>query len=77
MAGAVDKASDDKCPFCYKARHEFPSKKAKPTAMAQVKAQWHVGHHALDVEIPDDGEDIALDIFAVSNRKTCADHRSI
>lgn len=153
MAGAVDEASDDKCPFCYKARHDFPSRKAKPTAkvvskpnqlacaklavkgawnhttakhhlisaiqcyakvrrlvrmasvvkydindppngvglptvannirytvggvgpqkfggfddadkrsiafgvMAQAKAQWHVGHHAFDVEIPEDWAD--------------------
>ena len=27
---AADEASDDKCPFCYKAPHEFPAKKKSP-----------------------------------------------
>lgn len=28
--GLVDEASDDKCPFCYKKRHDFESKKSNP-----------------------------------------------
>lgn len=34
---AVDETKDDKCPFCYKARHDFPSKKKKPAAKVTSK----------------------------------------
>lgn len=38
MVGLVDEQNDDKCPFCYKAAHAFPTKqKKKPTAKVDSK----------------------------------------
>lgn len=37
MVGALDEASDDKCPFCYKKRHDFASRKKKATAKVTSK----------------------------------------
>ena len=37
MVGLVDEQSDDKCPFCYKAVHAFPTKKEEPTAEVESK----------------------------------------
>ena len=62
VAFVADEAADDKCPFCYKARHEFPSKKfpadskvvSKPKdlkcAYLPVKGQWDhttAAHHLI------------------------------
>ena len=37
MVGLADEVNDDKCPFCYKARHAFPTLQAEPTAKVVSK----------------------------------------
>lgn len=37
LVNTVDETNDDKCPFCYKARHKFPSAKKKASSKVTSK----------------------------------------